>query len=81
MGRVVDSLGKRPFHIRRGINVAAFDSVMVAFADGREIPTDIEGRYQALKEDKDFIEATTSGTTAQGMVRQRLELARRILFG
>ena len=30
--RVHGSLGARPFHVRRGINAAVFDSVMVAFA-------------------------------------------------
>ena len=78
--RVVDSLGKRPFHIRQGINVAVCDSVMVAFAESEDIPRDIKERYERLKEHPEFIAATTSGTTASAIVKQRLELARQALF-
>ncbi len=79
--RISDSLGRRPFHIRRGINVAACDSVMAAFAQAKDIPHDIKKRYEELKKNPDFIDATTSGTTAFAAVRRRLELAREILFG
>ncbi len=79
--RVSDSLSDRPFHVRRGLNVAAYDSVMVAFAQSGDIPYDIKERYEELKIHTDFIDATTSGTTALAAVRQRLELAKRILFG
>ena len=78
---VSDSLGHRPFHVRRGINVAVCDSVMVAFSESITTPHDIKERYEKLKNHPDFIDATTSGTTALASVRQRLELAKRILFG
>lgn len=78
--RVVDSLGTKPFHVRRGINVAVFDSVMVAFAKSGSAPSDITERYQALKVNPSFVDATTAGTTDVDTVRERLELARQVLF-
>ena len=52
--RVVDSLGERPFHIRRGINVAAYDATMVAFANSDSTPLDISARYETLLSDTGF---------------------------
>ena len=79
--RVAESLSARPFHVRRGLNVAVCDSVMVAFAHSEDIPHDIQGRYEELKKHKGFIDATTAGTTALASVRHRLDLAKGILFG
>ena len=79
--RVVTSLGKRPFHVRRGINVAVYDATMVAFAASDSTPPDIPERYKVLLADDRFTKATTSGTTDVDTVRERLEIARRILFG
>ena len=76
----VTSLGERPFHVRRGINVAAFDSVMVAFARSKEIPHDIGERYDRLKANPSFMNAITSGTTDVNIVQERLRLAFGILF-
>ena len=78
--QVHEKLGPRPFHIRRGINVAVFDSVMVAFAGSDPIPDDIVERYQALIADQDFVKATTRGTTDINNVHDRVNLAKRILF-
>ena len=78
--RVIASLGERPFHVRRGINVAVCDSVMVAFAQSEEAPADIQERYEILKEHPGFVASTTAGTTASATVKQRLDLARQILF-
>ncbi len=79
--RVVDSLGSRPFHVRRGINVAVYDATMVAFAQSDSTPPDISERYKTLLADVNFINATTSGTTAVDIVKKRLQLARCSLFG
>ena len=78
--KVKDGLGERPFHIRRGINVAVFDATMVAFAKAVSIPPDILGRYQTLLADPGFNKATKGGTTDLAFVKERLELASRILF-
>ena len=78
--QVVDFLGERPFHIRRGINAAVFDSVMVAFARSNSIPDDILERYEVLKKDQRFIDSTTASTTDVNTVQERLVLAHRVLF-
>ena len=44
--KVVNSLGARPFHIRRGINVAVFDAVMIAFAKSAIVPEDVAARFE-----------------------------------
>lgn len=78
---VVTSLGRKPFHIRAGLNAAVFDSVMSAFA--RHLPrrpTDIQKRYRALIEDEGFDGYTRSGTTDVEVVKGRMELAELRLF-
>ena len=61
--RVVEALGPRPFHVRRGINAAVFDSVMIAFARSGTIPIDIKSRWATLLENPSFDDATRSSTT------------------
>ena len=78
--RVVEALGPRPFHIRRGINAAVFDSVMVAFASSPTIPTDIKERWTQLLENQCFDQTTRSSTTDEDTVRRRLVLAKTVLF-
>lgn len=78
--RVYDSLRSRPFHIKRGINVAVFDSVMVAFARSNTIPGDITERFQKLLRNPSYAEAVSSGTTDVDTVKRRIELAKEILF-
>ncbi len=78
--QVVDSLGEKPFHIRRGLNVAVFDSVMVAFAKSSSIPPDIQERYEILKQNQKFIASTTASTTDVNTVQERLGLAYRVLL-
>jgi hypothetical protein len=79
---VEESLGDKPFHLRAGLNAAAFDAVFVAF--GRNlgaVPADIFDRYQSLKNDEDFLAFTASATTDVDTVRRRLALANERLFG
>jgi hypothetical protein len=78
--KVYDALGSRPFHIKRGINVAAFDSVMVAFARSISIPKDIRERFQRLKANPSYEAKISSGTTDVDTVKERIELAQEILF-
>lgn len=77
---VYDSLGPRPFHGKRGINAAVFDSVMVAFAKGLPIRENIKDRYQQLLMNPDYIDTITAHTTDNDKVKQRLELAQEVLF-
>ena len=78
--RVVKHLGPRPFHVRRGINAAVFDSVMIAFARSKSTPANIDDRWKKLLANSCFDEATRSSTTDVDTVKSRLELAARILF-
>src|SRR3990170_3525129 len=79
--RVVEHLGPRPFHIKRGLNAAAFDSVMVAFASKTNgVPRDVRARYNRLLKDKPFVEATTAGTTDESVVESRIARAQAVLF-
>lgn len=79
--RVLGSLGPRPFHIKRGINVAVFDSVMVAFVKHRKVPSNIVRRYDKLLENPSYLDTISASTTDTGTVNERIELARKVLFG
>ena len=81
VNRVFESLGSRPFHIRRGINVAVYDSVMVAFARSSSTPDDVKARYDSLLENLSFKDAISAGTTDVDTVKSRINLAGEILFG
>jgi hypothetical protein len=79
---IVDKLGKKPFHIRSGLNAAVFDAVMVAFSNHIDaVPEDITDRYQQLIADKAFSDNTKQSTTDVDTVRQRFDKANTILFG
>ena len=77
---VVGALGERPFHIRRGINVAACDSVMVAFSKHKTPPGNVLERYKELLDNNKYNAAITAGTTDVDTVKERLSLAQEILF-
>jgi uncharacterized protein with ParB-like and HNH nuclease domain len=75
-------LGEKPFHIYKGLNVAAFDGVYVAFAKHlNEIPANISERYKKLLSDNTFQEVISSATTDEAVVKDRLAIVSKILFG
>jgi len=78
--KVHGALGGRPFHIKRGINAAVFDSVMVAFSKNAKIPSNISQRYKKLLSNKTYAETIKAHTTDTDTVKQRLELAEEVLF-
>jgi uncharacterized protein with ParB-like and HNH nuclease domain len=87
---VVKYLGPKPFHIRRGLNAAVFDSVFTAFArhldeigDGKDTSTNIrrvKANYHRLLKDDDYKTWVGSATTDKDVVPRRLERAEEILF-
>ena len=78
---IIAKLSERPFHVRRGLNVAVFDSVMVAFSNNLErVPSDIRNRYNGLKVDEKFVESTTNSTTDSNAVVRRFREAEHQLF-
>lgn len=78
--RVHDSLGSKPFHVKRGINVAVFDSIMVAFARSTTVPDDIQDRFQKLLRNSSYDADVSSGTTDVDTVKRRIQTAQEILF-
>lgn len=78
---VAAALGKKPFHIKAGLNSAVFDSVMVAFsAHLQGVPADIKERYTRLVNNPDYLKLVRSGTTDDETVRKRFDLADKSLF-
>nr|VFJ75750.1 MAG: Protein of unknown function DUF262 [Candidatus Kentron sp. FW] len=78
---VVESLGKKPFHIHSGLNAAVFDAVMSAFSGHLdEIPEDISARYSRLTNNEEFSQCIRTGTTDVGIVKKRFHLAETALF-
>jgi len=80
VNKVLKSLGRKPFHIKRGINAAVFDCVMIAFAQSTKTPRDIKVRFRKLLANKSFVEAISLHTTDEDKVATRMKLARKILF-
>lgn len=78
--RIHDTLGLKPFHIKRGINVAVFDSVAIAFAHSTTPPRNIKNRYRKLLANPSYEDAITSHTTDVDTVKSRIKLAQEILF-
>ncbi len=80
--RIVDSLGEKPFHVRNGLNSSICDSVMIAFSEHQgNIPTDIKARYSTLCENEDYYKYTSKATNDVSAVKERIKLAKKILFG
>jgi hypothetical protein len=79
---VKTTLGDRPFHIRKGLNSAVFDCIMVSFARHLDaIPKDIGSRWQQLTADANFLAKVSSNTTDVEVVTERMRLADEKLFG
>lgn len=88
---VVKYLGPKPFHIRRGLNAAVYDSVFTAFArrrdnfgGGKDTPANIarvQENYARLLEDEDYNLWVSRATTDRDVVPRRLDKAEQILFG
>ncbi len=80
--QVTARLGKKPFHIRTGLNAAVFDSVMTTISKNlSSLPANLKDRYRALLADAEFNRATRESTTDNERVKLRLRKASEILFG
>jgi len=86
---VIEVLGPKPFHVKRGLNVAVYDSVMTAFAsnasafsDGinKEIIENYRSKYDELVKALDENNLISGATTDEEPVRKRFNLAEQILF-
>jgi len=70
--KIYEQLPLKPFHVRGPLNTSAFDSIFCTIINNIEtIPTDINERYEILKQDQKFIELTSMGTTDTKIVKER----------
>ncbi len=80
--KIVETLGEKPFHLRRAMNAAAYDAVFVAYARNlNNIPPDVKQKYEKLKANSDFRKYTEDRPTGELSVNGRIEKAEKILFG
>jgi hypothetical protein len=74
-------LGSKPFHVRGPLNSSALDSVMSVVIDGVDrVPMDLDRRYDQLKRDTAFMQATSYGTSDVPVLQTRFERARLLLL-
>lgn len=76
--KVISVLGDKPFHIWSGFNVAVFDSVFTTLASS-DLKDNLAERYEALKEDEDFIKGVRGATADESIVELRMKLAKQYL--
>jgi uncharacterized protein with ParB-like and HNH nuclease domain len=75
------TLGRRPFHIKKGLNAAVFDSIMVAFgANKLKVPENIKDRYKELLNNEAYQSYISTATTDVDTVKGRIALASQKLF-
>ncbi len=79
---VVKILGKKPFHISRGLNAAVYDSVFTAFAREGVRPSkdSVPSRFKRLLKDQEYVTWISSATTDKDVVGRRIDKAQEILF-
>lgn len=78
---VLQSLGEKPFHVKKGLNSAIFDCVMASFYNNqKKIPKDISQRYKKLVNELEKEKLITSSTTNDEIVKKRFKVANQILF-
>lgn len=73
---VISNLGERPFHLKRGINSAAMDAVMVTIAKNADnLKVDLKQAYKNLKNDEYFQESIRNNTTLDRTLKSRMNRA------
>jgi len=79
---IYNNLGRRPFHIKNGLNSGVCDSVMVAFANNiNNIPLDIKDRFFALTHNDEFYKYCGKNINDNESVQCRIQIATDYLFG
>ncbi len=78
---VVKALGPKPFHIRGPLNSSALDAVLCTVIENIEkVPPNLAERFAKLKEDKEFRDATFSGTSDVTVLQGRFKVAEQHLI-
>lgn len=79
---ILESLGKKPFHVRGPLNTSALDSVFCTILDNIDkVPEDINKRFKQLRNNKLFQDSTYYGTSDSSVLKLRFEIAKDILIG
>ena len=79
---IYNNLGRRPFHIKNGLNSGVCDAVMVSFANNiNNIPHDIKDRFFALINNNEFYKYCGKNINDNESVKCRIEIATEYLFG
>jgi hypothetical protein len=71
---ITSNLGEKPFHLRGRLNYGVLDSVMYAVLNSDFIDN-IKEKFDALLEDKDYIDAVTVSTSDASVIERRLNKA------
>lgn len=78
---VVEHFGDKPFHVRGPLNTAVLDAVFCTILDNlNRLPNDLTARFEALRADKEFEQATYYSTSDRVVVQARFNKARRLLI-
>lgn len=79
---IIDKLGSKPFHIRGPLNSSALDSIFCTLLDhANNLPENLNERFNNLKSDSDFIDATFYGTSDVTVLQKRFAVAAKHLIG
>lgn len=82
---VLKTLGKKPFHLRAGLNAAAYDATFVAFArhlrSAQKNGDLLKGRFDELAKSRSFLRYISAATTDADVIPKRIKRASRVLFG
>ncbi len=71
-----DSLGQKPFHLRKRLNYAVMDSIFVAAYSAFDNRTnDLKSRYDNLLQDQDYINSVTVSTSDESTIKTRIAKA------
>jgi len=74
--KVYDEIGPRVFRIVRGVNIAVFDSIMVALVEmGIDKVSDLRRRYDELLLDETYRDYASISTTDIDRVQGRIKIA------
>ena len=76
--KIIEVLGEKPFHIWSGLNVAVFDSTFTTLAK-YGFKDNLKERFEALKNDNEFIKGVRGATADDSIVELRMSLANKYL--
>lgn len=76
---ITENLGSKPFHLRGRLNYGVLDSVFYALMLAPEDISDVKKKFDALLEDKEYIQAVSFNTSDASVIDVRLDKAAQYL--